>query len=37
MTGLDAVMQDGVRFKFLITPLTEQQLGQVIVIDALKP
>ncbi len=37
MTGLDAVMLDGVRFKFLAAPLTEQQLGQVIVIDALKP
>lgn len=32
ISGLDAVMADGVRFKFLPAPLTPQQLAQVIQI-----
>jgi NitT/TauT family transport system substrate-binding protein len=34
---LDAVMADGVKFKFLQTPLTEAQLAQVIQIPKEKP
>lgn len=37
ISGLDAVMDDGVRFKFLAAPLTPQQLSQVILIPGFKP
>lgn len=33
--GLDAIMADGVRFKFMTAPLSPEQLRQVIVIDQL--
>jgi NitT/TauT family transport system substrate-binding protein len=34
ITGLDGVMADGVRFKFLQAPLTPQQLAEIIQIPA---
>ncbi len=34
--GLDAVMEDGVRFKFMTAPLTAEQLSRVVVSDQLK-
>jgi NitT/TauT family transport system substrate-binding protein len=37
MSGLDAIMADGVRFKFLSAPLTPEQIKQVVVIDEVKP
>ena len=33
LEGLDAVMEDGVRFKFMSAPLTPEQLHQVVVAD----
>jgi NitT/TauT family transport system substrate-binding protein len=36
VSGLDEIMQDAVQFKFLTAPLTSQQLGELIQIDALK-
>ena len=36
LEGLQAVMQDGVRFKFMTTPLTPDQLRQVVVADQFK-
>ena len=37
ITGLDAVMADGVRFKFLSAPLTAEQLAQVVLVAGFKP
>ena len=37
ITGLDAIMADGVRFKFLAAPLTAEQLAQVVVVAGFKP
>jgi NitT/TauT family transport system substrate-binding protein len=37
MSGLDAIMADGVRFKFLSAPLTPEQIKQVVVLDEVKP
>ncbi len=37
MSGLDAIMTDGVTFKFLAAPLTPQQVSQVILIPGFKP
>jgi NitT/TauT family transport system substrate-binding protein len=37
MSGLDAIMADGVRFKFLSASLTPEQIKQVVVIDEVKP
>ncbi len=34
ITGLDSVMQDGIRFKFIQAPLTQQQLTDLIQIPA---
>jgi NitT/TauT family transport system substrate-binding protein len=34
ITGLDGVMADGIRFKFLQAPLTPQQLAEIIQIPA---
>ncbi len=34
--GLDAIMEDGVRFKFMAAPLTPDQMAQVVVADQLK-
>lgn len=36
IVGLDAVMEDGVRFKFMAAPLAPAQLAQVVVADQLK-
>ena len=36
IVGLDAVMDDGVRFKFMAAPLTPAQVAQVVVADQLK-
>lgn len=36
IVGLDAVMEDGVRFKFMAAPLTPAQVAQVVVTDQLK-
>ena len=36
ITGLDAIMADGVRFKFMTAPLTPEQLKQVVALDQLK-
>ena len=36
ITGLDAIMADGVRFKFMTAPLTPEQLKQVVVLDQLR-
>jgi NitT/TauT family transport system substrate-binding protein len=36
-TGLDAIMADGVRFKFMAAPLTAEQIKQVVVLDQMKP
>ena len=35
--GLDAMMADGVRLKFLAVPLTAAQLKQIVVIDEVMP
>ena len=32
ISGLDALMQDGVKFKYLAAPLTAAQLGEAIQI-----
>ena len=37
ITGLDSVMADGVRFKFLAAPLTADQLAQVVLVAGFKP
>ena len=37
ITGLDAVMADGVRFKFLSAPLTPEQIKQVVQLQEPKP
>jgi len=37
ISGLDAMMADGVRFKFLFAPLSPAQLKQVVAIDEVKP
>jgi len=34
--GLDAIMADGVRFKFMAAPLTAEQLNQVVALNQLK-
>lgn len=34
--GLDSIMADGVRFKFMAAPLTPEQLKQVVVLDQLR-
>ena len=36
ISGLDSVMDDAVRFKFMAAPLTPDQLKQVLVLDQLK-
>lgn len=36
INGLDAIMQDGVRFKFMAAPLSPDQVRQVVAIDQLK-
>ena len=36
IVGLDAIMDDGVRFKFMGAPLTPAQVAQVVVADQLK-
>lgn len=36
LEGLDAIMEDGVRFKFMAAPLTPEQLRQVVVVDQFK-
>ena len=36
ISGLDAVMDDGVRFKFMAAPLAAEQLSQVVVLDQLR-
>lgn len=36
IVGLDAVMDDAVRFKFMAAPLSPGQVGQVVVADQLK-
>lgn len=36
VSGLDSVMDDAVRFKFMAAPLTAEQIKQVVVIDQLK-
>jgi NitT/TauT family transport system substrate-binding protein len=37
ITGLDAIMADGVKFKFLSAPLTKEQLAQAIQIPGVAP
>ena len=37
ISGLDAIMADGVRFKFLNGPLSPAQLKQVVALDEVKP
>jgi NitT/TauT family transport system substrate-binding protein len=37
LSGLAAIMDDGVRFKFLAAPLTAQQVSQVVLIEGFKP
>ena len=37
ISGLDAIMADGVRFKFLSAPLSPEQLDTVIAIKEMKP
>ncbi len=37
LSGLDGVMADGVRFKFLAAPLTAEQLSQTVVMAGFKP
>ena len=37
LEGLDAVMADGVRFKFMTAPLTSDQLAQVLVAARFNP
>ena len=37
ISGLDAVMADGVKFKFLQAPLTPQQLKEVVQLQGVKP
>jgi NitT/TauT family transport system substrate-binding protein len=37
ISGLDAMMADGVKFKFLPMPLSPAQLKQVVAIDEVKP
>ena len=34
--GLESVMDDAVRFKFMAAPLTAEQIKQVLVLDQLK-
>jgi NitT/TauT family transport system substrate-binding protein len=36
ITGLDAIMEDGVRFKFMTAPLSPEQIKQVVVLDQVK-
>lgn len=36
IVGLDAVMADGVRFKFMVMPLSPEQVAQVVVADQLR-
>lgn len=36
IAGLDAIMADGVRFKFMAAPLSPEQLKQVVVLDQLE-
>ncbi len=36
LEGLDAVMADGVRFKFMAAPLSAEQLRQVVAVDQFK-
>lgn len=37
LTGLDAIMSDGVRFKFMAAPLNAQQLAQVVLVKGAVP
>ena len=36
LEGLQAIMEDGVRFKFMTAPLTPEQLRQVVIADQFK-
>jgi NitT/TauT family transport system substrate-binding protein len=36
ISGLESVMEDAVRFKFMTAPLTADQIKQVVVVDELK-